>query len=138
MDEQLPSNPSPTHTLLEDVPPTQLWTLGGYPIVDGKYRDLTTGEIKLHTGLITSGPPTLAIYWHNRFSTSRADLQSYAVSTTTTISMSEYLIRIGDLLRTGVCTVDLLNATKYSLNLIIISNLSREEFHASMREHGLL
>lgn len=29
-------------------PPRQMWTVDGYPIVDGKYLDLSTGELKTH------------------------------------------------------------------------------------------
>lgn len=40
----------------------QPWTIDGYPIVDGKYHDLVTGEIKTHTGSFRGGPPSVSVY----------------------------------------------------------------------------
>ena len=129
--------PQPPGGQLLVAPPLQSWTLDGQPIVDGKYLDLSTGEIKTHEGLLTGGPPSLAVYWHNRLPKNQ-DQPFYALSAFSQISVTDYLTRIGDLLRTGICTVDSLNATKYSVNLVIITQLSRNEFTEALMRHGLL
>ncbi|KAH6855045.1 hypothetical protein B0I37DRAFT_45933 [Chaetomium sp. MPI-CAGE-AT-0009] len=126
---------------LPDVPPTQGWTLDGYPIVDGKYLNLETGEVMTHTGPSKGGPPNITVYWQNRFDTGRGD--QFLVTTKTiytTRSLSEYIIRIGNLLRRGpkVCKVDSLNATRYSVYVVVTSELSQGEFTQALQEHGLL
>ncbi|GAB1317392.1 hypothetical protein MFIFM68171_07602 [Madurella fahalii] len=129
--------PQPPGGQLPMGPPIQSWTVDGYPIVDGKYLDLSTGEIKTHEGLLTGGPPSLAVYWHNKLP-KHQEQPFYAVSAFSQISVTDYLTRIGDLLRTGICTVDSLNATKYSVNLVILTQLSRNEFEEALLRHGLL
>jgi hypothetical protein len=118
--------------------PIQSWTVDGYPIVDGKYLDLRTGEVKTHEGLLTGGPPSLAIYWHNKLPKPQEEQPFYAVSAFSQLSVTDYLTRVGDLLRTGICTVDSLSATKYSVNLVILTQLSRNEFREALIRHGLL
>jgi hypothetical protein len=41
--------PADFQALEDSAPLTQAWTPSGYPIVDGKYLDLSTGELKTHT-----------------------------------------------------------------------------------------
>ncbi|KAK5651416.1 hypothetical protein OQA88_12504 [Cercophora sp. LCS_1] len=121
--------------------PIQAWTLSGYPIVDGKYHDLRTGEIKPHAegiDFVTGGPPSLSVYWHNKNPKPGQEQPFYALSGSSPLSVSEYLVRVGDLLRAGVYTVDSVSATKYSVNLIIITQLSCQEFKEAMGRHGLL
>jgi len=120
-----------------DVQPTQSWTLDGYPIVDGKYLDLATGQIKVHSGRMMGGPPAIAVYWNNRLCTGRTD-QFRAISASSSCSLSEYLIRVGQLLTTGACTIDSLNATTYSVNVVVMSELSTSEFSEALREHRLI
>lgn len=116
---------------------TQLWTLDGYPIVDGRYHDLVTGEIRTHTGNFRAGPPSLSIYWQNRGGSDRRDL-FYAVGATSKYNVTDYLFRVGEMLRREMCTVSSLNATEYAVNVIVITELSNMEFTALLREHGLL
>ncbi|KAK4148667.1 hypothetical protein C8A00DRAFT_38753 [Chaetomidium leptoderma] len=123
------------------LPPTQQWTTDGYPIVDGKYLNLDTGEVLTHTGPSMGGPPNITVYWQNRFSTGRGN--QFLVTTRTicsTRSLSEYLIRIGNLLQreSGVCKVDSLNATPYSVYLVVTSEVSQGEFKQALQEHGLI
>ena len=124
-----------------NVPPTQSWTPDNYPIVDGKYHNLDTGEVMTHTGPVKRGPPNITVYWQNRFATGRGD--QFLVTTKTiysTRSLSEYIIRIGNLLQkgSGVCKVDSLNATPYSVYVVVTSEASQEEFKEALHEHGLL
>ncbi|RYP28507.1 hypothetical protein DL767_007186 [Monosporascus sp. MG133] len=123
------------------LPPTQRWTTDGYPIVDGKYFNLDTGEVMTHTGSFMGGPPNITVYWQNRFNTGRGN--QFLVTTRTiysTRSLSEYIIRIGDLLRrgSGVCKVDSLNATPYSVYVVVTSEVSQGEFTQALQEHGLI
>ncbi|EAQ83324.1 predicted protein [Chaetomium globosum CBS 148.51] len=138
-----PPNPPPAdfRAFEASLPQTQPWTTDGYPIVDGKYHNLDTGEVMAHTGLMKGGPPNITVYWQNRFATGRGD-QFLVVSKTiySTRSLSEYIIRIGHLLQRGpgVCKVDSLNATPYSVYVVVTSEASQEEFKQALQEHGLL
>lgn len=129
------------HVASLNLPPTQPWTPDGYPIVDGKYHNIDTGEVMAHTGPTRGGPPNITVYWQNRFATGRGD-QFLVTSKTiySTRSLSEYIIRIGNLLQrgSGVCKVDSLNATPYSVYVVVTSEASQEEFKAALQEHGLL
>ncbi|KAH6679953.1 hypothetical protein F5X68DRAFT_212399 [Plectosphaerella plurivora] len=118
--------------------PGQHWTPDGYPIVDGKYHDLATGEIKTHNGLRRGGPPSLSVYWHSRgTSTSQAD-SLFAVGAFNALPVTEYLVRMGEMLREGTCTVGSLNVTEYAVNVIVETELPRTEFMEKLRNYGLL
>jgi len=117
--------------------PRQQWTLDGYPIVDGKYHDLGTDEIKIHTGALRGGPPSVSVYWNNRAGITRPD-QFVAVGSTSGQTVTAYIVRVGDMLREGSCSVHSLNATEYAVNVIVSTALSTEEFMGVLRRHGLL
>lgn len=125
------------------APPRQLeplWTPdGSSPIVDGKYVDLATGEIKTHTGPFRGGPPALSVYWQNRLATGRADQFLVIAKTVShTVSLNDYIARVGDLLRKGVCKVDSINATRYNIYLVVTTERAQDEFRDALRAHGLL
>lgn len=134
-----------THQAHGDLPPgaptplrsRQMWTPDGYPIVDGKYHDLSTDEIKIHTGVLRGGPPSVSVYWNNCGAITRPD-QFFAVGATSGHTVTEYIMRVGDMLRDGGCSVHSLNATEYSVNVIVSTALSTEEFIGILRRHGLL
>jgi hypothetical protein len=119
------------------VRPNQSWTLDGYPIVDGKYHDLATGEIKTHTGLKRAGPPSLSIYWNNCGDVTSPD-HFFALGCSSRHTVTEYLARVGEMLRQGGCTISSLNATTYAVNVIVITELPSAEFKGRLREHGLI
>lgn len=54
------------------------------------------------------------------------------------MTVTDYLAKVGDLLKTGVCTVDSMTATKYSVNLVIITPPTNGEFREALGRHGLL
>ena len=94
-----------------------------------------------HTGLIKGGPPHITVYWQNRFSTGRAD--QFLVTTKniySTRSLTEYIIRIGHFLQKppGICKLDSLNATPYSVYVVAKSEASQMEFRQALQESGLL
>lgn len=115
--------------------PRQKWTPDGYPIVDGKSHDLATDEIKTYTGPFHGGPPSTSVYWDNR-SGSRPG-QFYAMGSTSQYKVTEYRVRVGEMLKVGKCTVHLLNATEYAVNVIVATELSSADFIALLQEHGL-
>ncbi|SPJ79364.1 uncharacterized protein FTOL_07755 [Fusarium torulosum] len=117
--------------------PSQRWTVDGYPIVDGKYQDLATDETKAHTGVFGAGPPSLTIYWNNCASVIGPD-HFFALGCYSRHTVTEYLARVGEMLRNGKCTVSSLNATKYAVNVIVMTGLSSEEFKGLLCEHGLI
>lgn len=140
--ESAHNEPEQLHDASPEVPPTQGWTTdANYPIVDGKYLNLDTGEVMTHTGPSMGGPPNITVYWQSRFNTGRGN--QFLVTTKTiytTRSLSEYIIRIGNFLRRGpsVCKVDSLNATPYSVYVVVTSEVSQGEFTQALQEHDLL
>jgi hypothetical protein len=132
------SPPAQLLAYMASLPPTQRWTTDGYPIVDGKYFNLDTGEVMAHTGTSVLGPPNITVYWQNRFDTGQVNQFLVTRSTIySTRSLSEYIIRIGNLLRSDVCKVDSLNATPYSVYVVATSEVPQAEFSGALDEHGL-
>ncbi|KFY44187.1 hypothetical protein V495_03588 [Pseudogymnoascus sp. VKM F-4514 (FW-929)] len=116
---------------------SQFWTLDGHPIVDGKYHDLTTDTIKTHTGPFRGGPPSVSVYWQNRGGSNRHEL-FHAVGAMSSCKVTDYLVRVGEMLKAGKCIVSSLNATEYAVNVIVETELSTGEFMALLREYRLL
>ncbi|KAI0134351.1 hypothetical protein BJ170DRAFT_609494 [Xylariales sp. AK1849] len=118
---------------------TQTWTIGGQPIVDRKYLDLTTGEIKeLAQGeQVTYGPPAVDIYVHNQlaypdptiFRSTRYALMS---------GVTEYMSRLGDFMKKGLCEIHSVNVTKYSVTLVILIDKKYQDIRKAMVDCGLL
>lgn len=119
-------------------PPTQSWTTSGYPIVDGKYHDLATDEIKTHTGLSKGGPPSISVYWQNRLCTGQRGQFLVITKTVGSTGLSEYIARIGDLLRKGACKVDSMNVTRFDVYMVVHSEQGQDEFREALLECGLL
>lgn len=92
----------------------------------------------VYTGSYVLGPPNITVYRQNRFDTGCGN-QFLVTSSTiySTRSLSEYIIRIGDLLKSGVCKMDSLNATPYSVYVVVTSEVSQAEFSGALEEHGL-
>jgi hypothetical protein len=95
------------------------------------------------SGDTTTGPPLLGVYWHNTSLKQQKEpflfdeRPFYALGTCSLLSVTEYLVRVGDLLKTGVCTVKSLNATKYEINVLVQTELTCVEFGEALRRHGL-
>ena len=135
----------------QNLPPTQQWTVddGCYPIVDGKYLNLETGQVATHTGGPSKlGPPNISVYWQNRFCTGASD-QFLVVCKTicSTRSLSEYIVRIGNMLQGTVqvqgskknfVRINSLNATPYAVYVVCETDLSGDGFRGTMEEFGLL
>ncbi|KAH6884399.1 hypothetical protein B0T10DRAFT_362705, partial [Thelonectria olida] len=116
----------------------QNWTLSGYPVVDGKYLDGASGAIKT-VGTdeeFISGPPGVDIYWHNRMLTGRDD-QFFSFGASGHVDVTEYVRRMGNFLAKGSCIIMALNATKFSVNVVVATELSRDEMMGWLKEYGL-
>ncbi|KAK7423683.1 hypothetical protein QQX98_000873 [Neonectria punicea] len=116
----------------------QTWTESGYPIVDGKYLDLSTGTIKTVTAdtMVSVGPPAVEIYWVNRTMTGRKDpFRSFLARAF--VDVTEYLKRIGELLERGSVEIFSLNATKYAVNVVVGTDLSHKEMMIRIRQCSL-
>ena len=118
--------------------PSQKWTLEGYPIVDGKFHDLSTNQIRVHEGPFRGGPPSLSIYWNNCGPTTPGSTDHFfALGCTSQHTVTEYLGRMGEMLKQGGCIVTSLNATQYAVNVIVTTELSSRDFKGLLREYGL-
>jgi hypothetical protein len=121
---------------------TQPWTVDEYPIVDGKYLDLSTGELKTHAAGVDhfrGGPPSVAVYWQNQLATGRGDqFLVIAKAVADARDLTEYLARVGACLSKGLCKVHSLNATRYDVYVVVSSELSQGGFRAALAEQGLL
>ncbi|RGP76973.1 hypothetical protein FLONG3_4911 [Fusarium longipes] len=98
-------------------PPSQSWTIDGYPIVDGKYHDLATDQIKTHVGPMSAGPPSLTIYWHNCASVTQPD-QFFAMGLFSRLTVTEYISRV--------------------VHVILMTDLSSGDFRGLLQEYGIL
>ncbi|KAJ6441555.1 ABC multidrug transporter [Purpureocillium lavendulum] len=138
---------TPPEPATPSSPARQTWTMSGYPIVDGKYLDLSTGVVRkiAPTEDVTLTPPRLEIYWHNRMLSGREDHFMGAV-TSAFVDVTEYLRRVGRFLdseqekenQQGTCEVLALNATQCAINVIVAVECSNEDMMARLAECGLL
>lgn len=121
---------------------TQPWTVDGYPIVDGEYLDLSTAELKTHAAGVDpfrGGPPSVAVYWQNQQATGRGDqFLVIAKAAADARNLTEYLARVGEFLRKGLCRVHALNATRYDVYVVVSSELSQAGFREALADGGLL
>lgn len=114
----------------------QVWSPSGYPIVDGKYFDGRTGKVVTlgpDEKSTMAGPPQLEVYWHNRCLTGEPD-HFIGMVTGSMLSMTEYVVRVGELLKKGACTLQSLTATRYTVNVIVFTELSHTEMDGLFRE----
>lgn len=108
--------------------PVQAWTIGGYPIVERKYLNLSTGKVEeiAENETVTFGPPMIDVYWHNAYLNDKHDrFQGFRGCFTG--SVTEYLIRVAEALKKGTVTISSLSAAVYSVNVILHTELSKDE-----------
>lgn len=125
---------------VEDTRATQTWTQSGYPIVDGKYLDGNGVTQSIGDEWTMSGPPVIDVYWHNR-RRSRQGTRAYfgSIGANAFVDLTEYLSRVGEFLRAQghVCQIMSLNATPYSINVIVATELSTDEMGDLLRDYRL-
>ncbi|KJZ75252.1 hypothetical protein HIM_05446 [Hirsutella minnesotensis 3608] len=122
-------------------PEMQCWTQSGHPIVDGKYLD-KNGVIREvdPSEWTVAGPPALDVYWSNRKITPNLGYnQFHAIALGASVDVTEYLARVGELLRVaaGALEIVALNATLYSVNVIVSTDLSQGAMKELLFEHRL-
>ncbi|KAK4234399.1 hypothetical protein C8A03DRAFT_47263 [Achaetomium macrosporum] len=113
-----PNSPSVQSPGMYSERPFQKWTIDGYPIAHVEGADHFMG-----------GPSSVSIYWQNRVSTGRGNQF---------LDVTEYLARLGEFLRKGLCKVDSLNATRFDVYVVASSEFSQLEFRNALQENGLL
>lgn len=125
------------------LPELQSWVADDsgrkFPLVGDSYLDVQTGKIEHgYKGMTFTGPPTLDIYWINRGDTTVEDPWP-GCSTVSTLSMTEYIARMGALLNDEDCNGRLhsLNATEFSITVVIYINISRKDMRLLRRKHGI-
>ncbi|KAF7550248.1 hypothetical protein G7Z17_g5864 [Cylindrodendrum hubeiense] len=113
----------------------QSWTESGYPIVDGKYLDLSTGIINtIPDGtLVAAGPPALEVHWHNRMMTGRSNA-FFSFVASAFVNVTEYLKRVGEFIAMGSVEILSLNATKYAVNIVVATDLSKDEMMGRIKQ----
>lgn len=122
----------------------QIWTaqddgIRGYPIVDGKYFDGKTGQVVTmdpSNPWATGGPPSLDIFWHNRRRTTVKKPFCGAVKSSG-LSMTEYVIQVGEFLKECKCELQSLTATTYSVNVVVFADMSNDDMHLLWQKYGL-
>ncbi|KAL7932892.1 hypothetical protein V8C35DRAFT_305750 [Trichoderma chlorosporum] len=121
----------------------QSWTLSGHPIVNGKYLDKNGNIREIEPDeWTTNGPPVLDVYWTNRKVSPTDDLvgsQFRVIASGAFVDVTEYLSRVGEFLRAvgGACLIMSLNATLYSVNVIVSTDLSQREMQELLLQHHL-
>jgi hypothetical protein len=112
----------------------QAWTSSGYPIVEGRYLDLSERKVKeLEKGeMVMFGPPHVDVYWHNTTGAYTNDpglLVFRGFRHVFTKGVTEYLVRLGEFLKLtdGKCTIQALSVSKYSVTVVTNTKLSRDE-----------
>lgn len=119
------------------------WTVSdegkGSPIVDNKYFNMETGQTVALRGPrhVTFGPPSLDVYWQNRRHGSERENQFRAVVKVSALSMTEYVIGVGEFLKESKCTLQSLTATTYSVNVVVFMEILYEDLHVLLKKHGL-
>ncbi|KAH7120297.1 hypothetical protein B0J13DRAFT_532193 [Dactylonectria estremocensis] len=144
-DQQFDSYPVMDEKDLAELPSPiihQPWTTTGYPIVDGKYIDLTTGDTKTITDAEwrTAGPPALELYWYNRTSRTspeECDDLFTSFSASAFVDVTEYLKRLGEFLAGEPVKIASLNATTYAVHVGIMTELSQEEMADLLNRYRL-
>lgn len=120
---------------------SQNWTVGDngreYPLVNNSYNDLRTGQVVSdYKGHFSAGPPTLDVYWQNRRASDVEDAFRAGVKSSN-LTMTEYVVRVGEFIKDSNCKLQSLTATTYSINVIIFADLPKEEMHRLWQKHGL-
>ncbi|KAH6975068.1 hypothetical protein BKA56DRAFT_589982 [Ilyonectria sp. MPI-CAGE-AT-0026] len=118
----------------------QPWTTTGYPIVDGKYIDLSTGVTTAiaDAEMRAAGPPALELYWYNRTHASAEDIDLFSNFTASAfVDVTEYLKRLGEFLAVEPVKIASLNATTYAVHVGILTELSQEEMADRLNRYRL-
>lgn len=116
-------------------------TVGGSPIVDGKYLDLDTNQVKeiQPRESVGFGPPTIDIYWHN-ISLSGGSTQFRGFRGVFVYgNVGLYIARLGLFFGKtgGSCELYSLNATPYTVTVIVMTERTYHEIKEQYYDCGL-
>lgn len=114
-----------------------MWTTSGHPIVDRKYLD-SSGMIREigEKESVTFGPPMIHVYWNNQSVSERHD-HFIGFRGMFDGTVTDYLIRLGELLAKGGVTIYSVNATEYAVTVILQTMLSGDALWSLRTEHKL-
>lgn len=132
-----PPTEQPDSDQIEDTRATQTWTQSGYPIVEGKYLDGNGIIQRIGDEWTVSGPPVIDIYWYNRRHAQHGTGAYFgAIAASAFVDLTEYLSRVGEFLRAQghACRIMAVNATLYSVNVIVDTRLSTDEMSVLLQE----
>jgi hypothetical protein len=115
-----------------------MWTSDEYPIVDGKYVD-SAGVIRsvVQSSQVTYGPTQVDLFWQNLYSVNGDDWYFAFEKAFNRGTVTEYLIRLVEVLKRGSITVCSLNVSRFSVTLITGSPLRKEQIVPMVLEAGL-
>lgn len=130
-----------------EQPPSfcQDWTSPGYsggrsyPIVDNRYYDGTTGQVRIYHPLdvMKPGPPSLDVYWGSRCSATGEEDEFRGAVKTSSLTVTQYVLGVGAFLKESNYQLHSLTATKYTIIIFISANMSRTEVHRLWLKYGL-
>ncbi|WQF89970.1 hypothetical protein CDEST_14984 [Colletotrichum destructivum] len=108
------------------------------PIADGKYHDRDTGEVRSVApgDRLVSGPPAIDQYWHNIGAASRDEFSKMRGSFHKDIT--EFMIRLGDFLQKGNCKIHSVNATEFSVTVIVKTVQKTHEINEDLKACRLI
>ncbi|KAM0425974.1 hypothetical protein ACHAPT_008913 [Fusarium lateritium] len=94
------------------------------PIVDSKYNDPKTGELRTSTGAVYSGPPSVDIIIMNLHEDSNEGIYR----ATRPFPVEKLLFHVMRIVHERRLKIDSLNATAYAIRVILAHELKKEEF----------
>jgi hypothetical protein len=141
-----PSQPTGESSIpTEKLPPTQEWTVSGYPIVDGQYLDMTKGQVLPASARRTAGPPAITVLWINIWHEPKPkptdpELDDFmAMSFTAYLpDVTEYIARIGEMCRATGCKIHTLNVTRFAVTAVVETTASLREFREGLKQSKLI
>ena len=101
------------------------------PVVDGKYIDRTTGEVLEATGCtFYLGPPAVDIIIKGQ----HAETAGCTLRAARLLPLETLLHQITTIISERKLEVDSLMATPYAIRVILLGEMTREEFYEAARE----
>ncbi|KAK5994622.1 hypothetical protein PT974_05103 [Cladobotryum mycophilum] len=94
------------------------------PIVDGKYNDPATGELRSATGYIYAGPPAVDMVIMNLHESSNTHIFRAQRS----FPVEKLLFQIMRVVHDRELEIDSINATAYAIRIVLAHELTSEEF----------
>jgi hypothetical protein len=114
----------------------QMWTVSGYPVVDGKYLDLAGGgEVRnvAPGDYFRFGPPAVDIYWHNQRPPADDEARPFiAARYPYQGTATEYLVRAARFWAKGGCDVVSMSVSQYAVYVVVATEMTMDEVKDGM------